>query len=92
MSTKIAIAAVAAALTASFIGPASALLRTEHRRDLVATQLGGRTITGAFAAAHASAQSAPKVVSPQGRVLGADPDRTIRLQLARDCPPALCSM
>ena len=101
MSPKITIAA--ATITVLIVpAPGFAQAPKVHPRAEYPQQWNARALSGAYAAARQSARAkrpaqrvaeangAPvyRVTSPDGRVVGADPDAAIRFELRRD--PNLC--
>jgi hypothetical protein len=85
MATKMTTAAIAAVLTLSVIHEV-ALARAEHPHHRKELQPNAGALAETFGSVKAPFRSRSEftVVSPQGRILGADPDQAIRFQITRD--------
>jgi hypothetical protein len=86
MSTKKSVAIIGAALAALVIPAASsAHANAQHQPRWHANQLNAAAVSDAYDSANnAGLDAAIRVVSPDGHYLGADPDRAVRFELARD--------
>lgn len=86
MPTNKSIAIIGAAL-AVLVVPAvsSARADAQHQSARQANQLNAAALSGAYDSANsAGLYATTNVVSPDGHYLGADPDRAVRFELARD--------
>jgi hypothetical protein len=85
MATKTTTAAIAAVFTLSVIHEV-AFARTEHLHHRKELQPNAKALAETFGSVKAPFRSRSEftVVSPQGRILGADPDQAIRFQITRD--------
>jgi hypothetical protein len=86
MPTKKSIAIIGAAL-AVLVVPAVSSARADAQPQSArqANQLNAAALSGAYDSANnAGLHATSNVVSPDGHYLGADPDRAVRFELARD--------
>jgi len=86
MPTKKSVTIIGAALAVLVI-PAVSYARTDgqHQPAWHANQLNAAALSGAYDSANnAGLHATSNVVSPDGHYLGADPDRAVRFELARD--------
>jgi hypothetical protein len=85
MAAKMITAAIAAVLTVSVMHEV-AFARTEHPSHRKELQANVKALAATFGSVKGAFRSRSEftVVSPQGRILGADPDQAIRFQITRD--------